>query len=494
MKKYDFVIVGGSTAGMIAAGFFAARWNDLVNVTVIYDHKNPGVGVGESLTPNIYSFLNTVGITREDMITNVNATVKLGLKFKNWLNDGKYFYHNFAQKRDEYSYPFAAAYDITHGIYDNDYSYSNNFMELSRVNINPGIGAQSLHIDATIFSKFIEKRLGNSIKVIDGIVKKVNKTGDIINSVILADGRKIDGDFFVDATGFESVLFKELTNEWIDKTDWLPINRCIPNPIPWEFEKQPVYTTSEATNQGWILQVPLSNRWGTGYLYCNEFISDDEAFNNFEKFLETNYGKNKLNNKSKVLKFKSGYWKKQWVGNCIAIGLASGFAEPLEATNIFHTIYQIESFMKVFNFKVFEFDINFYNDSMYAFYDSVYLYLRFCYTTNRIDSNFWQYMTNNTPNAVKQIEQKIQHDITDKLFNNPEAAFNFPHFMRVAYGLKKINVDSWKQQLINRKILDNSRVASLKLIREKMLDFNGSVDHLEYIQSVLNKSKYRIRA
>ena len=95
MNKYKFIVVGGGTAGIISATFLKTYWNDLVDITVIYDHKNPGIGVGESVTPNFAAFNNLIGVKTAELVQNVNATIKTGLKFKNWLNDNKYFYHGF---------------------------------------------------------------------------------------------------------------------------------------------------------------------------------------------------------------------------------------------------------------------------------------------------------------------------------------------------------------------------------------------------------------
>jgi len=488
MKKYRFVIVGGGTAGMMTATAFKRYWAHLVDVVVIYDHKNPGIGVGESLTPIIYQFLNNLGITRDDMIANVNATVKLGLKFKNWLNDGGYYYHNFGQTNmDANGNSWEAAYDIVNNMYDNDATYSKYFMESSRIPLDYN-KSQSLHIDATLFSKFLEEGYKGHLTVIDGIVKDVIKSGDKIESVLLEDGRQVQGDFFVDASGFQYALFKHLTKDWVDKKDWLPLDKCIPNPLPWKFTEQPTYTTSEASDQGWILQVPLSNRWGTGYLYCSEYLDDDRAFHNFETFLNQNYGPNTLANKSKVLKFRSGYWRKQWVGNCIAVGLASGFTEPLEATNIHHVVMQTKHFMEIFNFQIFDYDVNQYNKYMQDFYDNVYLYLRFCYTTNRTDSEFWKYMTNTVPKEVKDLEEKVIHNILSQR-TSPGIIFHYGNYIRVAQGLKKINRDLWRNELENRSMMERARLMAIKMQQDKLGDFETSLDHLEFIQGILTNYK-----
>lgn len=482
---YKFVVVGGGTAGMMAASLIKTYYGDQVEVTAIYDHKNPGIGVGESLTPFLYQYLNYVGITREELVKNVHATVKLGLKFKNWLNDGNYYFHNFnplLEPND--SYNMIAMCDIANECYDNDIGWGYYPLENSRIPLDHMIN-QSLHIDAVLFSRYVEDKFKDRIVILDGLVDAIEfkPNTEEINNLILKDGRKIKGDFFIDASGFQYALFKHLDNTWVDKRDWMPINRCIPNPMPWDFTTQPTYTTSEASDQGWILQVPLSNRWGTGYLYASEFCSDEQAFENFENFLQKNYGKS-LNNTSKVLKFNSGYWNRQWIGNCIAVGLSSGFAEPLEATNIHHTIFQLWRFINVFNFKIYTLDQNLYNKDMQEFYHNAYLFLRFCYTTGRQDSEFWKFLTNNTPDEIKFLDEKSRTDnIHIDIVNGP--IFRYRNFTRVAYGLNKISAKSAKRILDIRQNYERASILSSIVHKTKQEIYNGMVDHKQYINSVL---------
>ena len=266
----------------------------------------------------------------------------------------------------------------------------------------------------------------------------------------------------------------------------MPINRCIPNPLQYTFEEQPPYTTSEASTDGWILQVPLSNRWGTGYLYSSEFTTDQDAFDKFENFINKNYNKT-LTNTSKVLSFKSGYWEQQWVGNCMCVGLSSGFAEPLEATNILHTISQITRFVEMYSFTYQECDIKKYNDYMVEFYKNIYLYLRFCYTTNRSDSAFWEYMMHNIPDEVRELEQKIKHEPLTP-YNFSIGPFNHRNFTKVAWGLKKINTESYREILYKRNAIEIGKDLSRLNVEEKFNTYRNAISHKEYIDSIL-KSK-----
>ena len=481
--KHKFVIVGGGTAGMIAATLLKSYYGINTDVTVIYDHKNPGIGVGESLTPLIYDYFSYVGITRDELVKHCNATVKLGLKFKNWLNDGKYYYHNFRELTHQYPLNLEAGYDIVHNKYNHDFTYGSEYMEKCLIPSNPN-AIQSIHFDAVIFSRYIEKKFSNRINIVDGIVDDVILSeNDIIKSVMLKDGRNIEGDFFIDASGFQYVLFKKLKNTWVDKKDWLPLDRCIPNPVEYQFTKQPPYTTSEASDQGWILQVPLSNRWGAGYLYSSQFLDDTQAFTNFEKECKRLYGKS-LTNTSRVIKFNSGYWQNQWVGNCLAVGLSSGFSEPLEATNIHHCVYQLWYFIWQYNFKCFDHDRRIYNEAMGKFYENVYLYLRFCYVTGRTDSEFWKYMTHNIPKNVKDLQEKVSYDILNER-TLPGDIFNYGNFTKVAYGLRMIENESYKNNLIIRNVFEKAKTDSEIMYGMKSENLDKAIDHRSYINNIL---------
>lgn len=482
-------VIGAGSAGAIASSYIKKVYGEEAEVILLYDHKTPGIGVGESLTPIIYDYLNIVGITREDLIKNTEATIKLGLQFNNWLGDGSYFYHGFAEKGIQYNYNNTGmAYDIANNIEYNNLFYSKHYYDDCRLPLFGPTG-ESLHINAHLLSTFIINKFKNSLTIIDGEVVGVNKDQKgHISSLILKTGELVYADFFIDASGFSSSVFKHMQSDWVDKTSWLPINRCIPNPVQWDFDKQPPYTISEATKDGWILQVPLSSRWGNGYLYCSDFTTDEEAFNRFESFTKAKYGVS-LTNTSKVLSFKSGYWKQQWVGNCIAIGLSSGFAEPLEATNIHHTLVQLKEFIQLYNDDIKQYDIITYNTTMDRYYKNIYLYLRFCYNTRRTDSSFWNYITNNTPEEVDYLRQKISTDpLTITSFNNNVSdMFSVPSFTTVASGLKMINKDSYKKWLKNRNLWHNGQLESEMNSKIKEQNKLYTMPHREFIESILSR-------
>ena len=486
---YNLVIVGGGTGGLIAAANAHLYYKSKIKITVIFDHKNPNIGVGESLTPTIKGFMNRVGITEEEMIVKVGSTIKLGLKFKNWLNNNDYFYHGFLAKTlDPDPFYTTSPYDIATGTYNSSDTFSTEFYENSVIP-NPRLTqpfTNSLHIDSVLFTKFLIEKYKNDITIIDDVVKDVIVENNNIKGIILEKSGQMSGDFYIDASGFARVLMKRLNSKWIDKSDWLPINKFIPQPVPtnWDGKKIPPYTTSEATDNGWILQVPLQNRWGVGYLYSSKFTSDDEAISKFTKFLKDNYNHDIVN--PKCMSFNSGYWEDQWVGNCLATGLASGFAEPLEATNIQHTISQMGTFFRDFNLKVIEIDRIKYNKAQRTIYENIYLFLRFCYDTKRTDSEFWKYMTNNVPEEIKQLNDKLEQFGYFSPFDYfSQNVFSYQNFTCVANGLNKFNKDKIMQTINERNILDKTIFYSDKLKRKKINLNTTAIDHTNYINTVL---------
>ena len=482
---YKFVVVGGGTAGAIVSTWLKAFWGDAVEVVVIYNHAEPNIGIGESLTPMMITYLDRVGIDPDDLIRHCNSTIKLGLKFKNWTGDGSYFYHPFYCIEDKQlgRGGFEAAYDLVNNQFDNDLTYSNKILDENRVPLDIHNHSFTLHIDGVLTSKYILDRYKDKLTIIDDIIVDITK--DQSGHIQQAIGNKgeYDGDFFIDATGFKKLLFKKLdNNKWLDTSDWLPLNRCIPNPIFREHKTIPVTTTSEATDNGWILQVPLRNRIGAGYLFSTEFTSDQEALDKFDIFLQENYDTNLSTDK--IIPFESGYWHDQWIGNCMCIGLSSGFTEPLEATNVHHAIFQMQDFTSRFNFKIFQFDIDNYNQIMRDFYNRVYLFLRYCYDSGRTDSDFWKYMTYERPEKIKTLSDKISEDFLNVETFPSFSIFNHDNFFKVTNGHGKCNKESYSKILEDRGVLEIAQQKHNELQHLKHQIYMSSIDHKEFLETI----------
>ena len=495
--KFKIVVVGGGTAGVMAATYFRAYWGDLADITMIYDHKKPGIGVGESLTPIFDNYLKAVGVTTQDLIKHCNATIKLGLKFTKWINEDSVGWHSFPHneawaKIDQVLYDFCAidAVDYVNQQYDGGYNYSTNYIKNNSIpSVDNTTYRHALHIDATVLSKYILDRYRSVINVVDGIVTNVAVENRSITSIKLQDGREFTADLFVDASGFERVLIKNLNPEWVDTSNFLPTNRTIPNPLFKDFDYIPPYTTAEATKNGWILDVPLSNRHGTGYTYSSQFTSDEEAKQEFNKWLLEKY--NVELTSDRVLKFDSGYYKDEWIGNCVCIGLASSFVEPLEATNLHHTWIQIDMITRLYSGKQSQFNQKSYNNRMHLLLEDSFRYIRWFYHTGRQDSEFWKYMNSNVPEYINDLTELIDsggYITKDHFAGSGSFMFEASDYNCIAYAHSHYkNLDGIKNVLKSRHLFDHANKISKEIKDIKQKYFSSEVDHKMWIDYIKGK-------
>ena len=141
------------------------------------------------------------------------------------------------------------------------------------------------HIDTKEFCDYLESKLQGQVKFVDDTVEQVNSDGKNIQSVVFDNTGLVEADYFIDASGFNAVLFKHLNPKWNDIKEWFPLDRAIPQQVKYDFEDMPSYTVAEATKNGWIWQIPIVDRYGTGYLYSSQFTSDDEARTDYDNWL-----------------------------------------------------------------------------------------------------------------------------------------------------------------------------------------------------------------
>jgi tryptophan halogenase len=491
--SYKITVVGGGTAGVMAATYFKSYWGDLVDVTMIYDHKKPGIGVGESLTPIFDNYLKTVGITTIELIQNCNATIKLGLKFKNWTHKGSEWHHSFpinealdATDSTVADYNAIDAYDILHDQYENSYNYDNFYYDNNLIFGTDNLSYRhAMHIDANLVGRYIESKFKDRINIVDGIVQQVNVDNREITSLILASGEVMTSDLFIDASGLEYALIKHLNPEWIDVTDQLPTNRTIPNPLFKDFDYIPPYTTADATKNGWILDVPLSNRRGTGYVYSSEFTSDEEAKKDFNQWLLKTHGTELASDR--VIKFNNGYWKEQWIGNCIAVGLASGFVEPLEATSLHNTYSQLDTITSTHSLIKCQIDSDAYNMFSTRMYENSVEYIRFFYHTKRTDSEFWKYLTNNTPNWLQDLDAKLLNAFPGPRDFPKIGMFGATSYTAIGYGHGRFTKEGIERYLNSKHLMQHAKHASAQVKKIKLDLRKHAVDHkqwIDYIKSI----------
>ena len=342
----DVVILGGGTAGwMAAAGLVSLLPRDRCTVRLVESDEIGIVGVGEATLPVMKNFNDIVGINEAEMMRTTQATFKLGIEFVDWGFKGSNYHHPFgAHGPPNPGFPFhhrwLRAYQKGQAHPIEAYSFAIaaarrnrfDFPGSNRQRINSTFG-YAYQFDASLYAKFLRSFAEDrGVRRTEGKVQDVRldgETGDVL-SLVLETGEAVEGDFFIDCSGFRSIILGgKLGAEWEDWAHWLPCDRAFAVPTERAGELTP-FTRSTAQQAGWQWRIPLQHRTGNGYVFSSNFIGEDEA----ASALLANLDAPALAD-PRMLKFRAGRRVQSWRGNCIALGLASGFLEPLESTSIY---------------------------------------------------------------------------------------------------------------------------------------------------------------
>ncbi len=400
------VIVGGGTAGwMTAAALSKVLGTHHHDIILVESEQIGTVGVGEATIPMIQLYNNVLGLDEDEFVRETNATFKLGIEFVDWRKPGHSYFHPFGnfgvdmdgigfthywmrwkQSGGGVSYPAFNA--------ETEAARQKRFMRTSGESgpkTMPSIN-YAFQFDASLYAAFLrrysEKRGAKRIegKIVD--VTQDPESGDI-QSVTLESGQAIEGDLFIDCSGFRGLLIEQVYKAGYDDwSHWLPVNRACAVPCDSAGDWLP-YTRSTAREAGWQWRIPLQHRIGNGYVYCDQYISEDEAAVKLMSRLDA-----PAQAEPRTLRFLTGRRKKTWVNNCLAFGLSSGFLEPLESTSIHLIQVAISKLLAMFpkdgiNPRL----VTRYNDEMAYEYDNVKDFLIAHYkVTEREDTPFWQYV------------------------------------------------------------------------------------------------------
>lgn len=398
------VIVGGGTAGWMAAAALSHGLKGTgIAITLVESETIGTVGVGESTLPHIRYFNETLGIDEPGFLKDTKATIKLGIQFRNWARKGDSYIHPFG----DYGHP-GDPVDFHHswlrlggasvlGPID-DYSLPIQMARRERF-AWPSTDIASLlstfsyayQFDAGLYARFL-RGLAETRGVvrIEGRVVDVtlNSETGFVTAITLGSGERVEGDLFVDCSGFRGLIIEQaLKAGYEDWSHWLPCDRAIALPSESTSELPP-YTRATAQDAGWCWRIPLQHRVGNGHVYASAFMDDTRAEDLLMQGLE-----NKALAQPNRLRFAAGKRRQQWSRNCVAIGLASGFLEPLESTSI-HLIQVALGYLLDF-FPTGSWDpaeAEEFNRSMSMEYERVRDFIILHYhATQRDDTDFWSY-------------------------------------------------------------------------------------------------------
>ncbi|WP_448212813.1 tryptophan halogenase family protein [Colwellia sp. MEBiC06753] len=397
------VILGGGTAGWMAANLFAQRWaKQQVCITLVESPDVGIIGVGEGSTPTLKRFFETLNIPESQWMPACNATYKLNIRFSGWSpQSGVASYsHPFPTQLDTFTKRAFLVNCQTRRMGLDTHTTPGDFL-LNGVLASQGKGPQTpenfpfnltygYHFDSGLLGEFLANYAQQrGVKHLKRHIKQVNRAdnGDIA-SLVDEQGQQISGDFFIDCTGFSSVLMQQhLGVKFNSYQENLFNNAAVVMPTPIS-DNIPVETLSTALSAGWCWKIPLTNRFGNGYVYSSDFISQDQAEQEFRQHLGM------LDNEQPVnhLTIKVGCLAKHWSHNCLALGLSQGFIEPLEATALHLVQISIEYFISQFeagNFSAQHRDT--YNQFMSERFARVRDYIVAHYKLNtRNDSDYWR--------------------------------------------------------------------------------------------------------
>ncbi len=345
MSPMRLIIVGGGTAGWMAAACLRHFLPESWSIRLIESEDIGTVGVGEATIPQIRLFNEALGIDEDEFLTATQGTIKLGIEFSDWTRLGHRYMHAFGAigrglgLLDFHHYWLRAraagvAKSLDHYSLNEQAAYARR-MQRGAPRTSPYLLEMpyAYHFDAALYAAYLRRRAeAGGVERVEGKVTDFRLDGENGNvaGITLTDGRAIDGDFFIDCSGFRGLLIEgALETGYDDWSRWLLNNRAVAVPCAHGTTPQLPWTGATAREAGWQWRIPLQHRIGNGYVYCSDHVSDDEA----ERTLLANLDGEAQADPNR-LRFVSGKRRRMWNRNVVALGLASGFMEPLESTSI----------------------------------------------------------------------------------------------------------------------------------------------------------------
>jgi len=484
--KTKVVVAGGGTAGWLTAFSLVTRLGKLLDITLVESDQIGTVGVGEATIPTMRTFHGLIGIDEKEFMAATQATFKLGIQFDNWGQQGDSFFHSFGEigqrswMAEFHEFWMEAKAQGFGGSLD---EYCLELKAAKANKFSTMVGKKPVnfayHMNATAYAAYLRQKSEKAgVKRIEGRIKHVqNDEAGNISSLLLEDGEPVLVDVFIDCTGFRGLLIGDnLDVGYEDWSHWLAADSAIAVQTQAVEAPRP-YTRAIAHSAGWQWRIPLQNRVGNGIVYASQFLSDDEA----QDTLLANLTGQTIT-EPRQLRFKTGRRKKAWHKNCIAIGLSSGFLEPLESTSIHLVTTAILRLMKLFPFggnttmlaeqfnREAQLELETVRDFVILHY----------HQTQRNDSKFWDHYRN----------MAVPDSLVHRMAMFRENGYAWPDDV----GL--FRVDSWVQVMMGQGLMPKQhhgagRVLPADGLKQQMMTLRNMIDnavlqmpaHGDFIQS-----------
>ena len=452
MKK--IIIIGGGTSGLISALMINAQYPD--TEVVVIASKNIGViGVGEGGTEHWQQFCDRIGVHLIDTIEECGGTLKSGIKFMNWgVPD---YIHNTSDiigtAHNDYYTVFAKIIAENRPVTDMSLIHVENSTVRKLWVDNPGditTPVAQIHMNTFKTNDWMRRLCGErGINIIDDTITEVmlDDTGAI--STLIGMNADYSAEFFIDASGFARVLISKMGGEWLSYKDNLYVNSAIAFPTD-DTDSYPIYTSATAMDAGWMWNTPVQGRWGNGYVFCDRYMDFDQA----QAEVEAKLGKKV--DIAKRIKFDAGKIDRCWIKNCLAVGLSSGFIEPLESTAISQGILQTFLFMNLLPSWSNGRDAieKLYNDKADYMAENIRDFIAVHYVSPRDDTAFWKDLKNNRdqwmPDSLKDKLSRWKYRLPSNLeFSDSYGLFTGDNWINTLYGLQLFDIDSIRKEYDN---------------------------------------------
>ena len=398
------VVAGGGTAGWMSAAALAKLLGQAWQITLVESEEIGIVGVGEATIPLINIYNHALELDENEFMRETSATFKLGIEFVNWARQGDSYIHGFGPLGPDigltkFHHYWLKMHREGRALDLEPYSINilaarhNKFMRAQRDLGNSPLAdiSHAYHFDAGLYAAFLSRYAqARGVQRVEGKIAGVSTraTDGFVDALVMEDGQRIEGDLFIDCSGFRGLLIEQsLHTGYEDWSHWLPCNRAWAVPCASVAPLTP-YTRATARSAGWQWRIPLQHRIGNGHVFCSDFVSETEAAD----VLVNNLDGQRLAD-PRLLKFVTGKRKKLWNKNVVAVGLASGFMEPLESTSIHliqNTIARLTTFFPYQQFDAA--DIAEFNRQSDDEFEKIRDFLILHYkATERSDSEFWNH-------------------------------------------------------------------------------------------------------